>query len=65
MTGTIHLLPLCAIMACTQTTSPQHFDVNSQEEPKKTSEGCHNSQPPDQTRSIPVRCIRHIHLAPV
>ena len=61
MSGTIHLLPLYAIMACTETTSPQPFDVNSQEEPKKTSEGCHNSQPPDQTRSTPVRCINPLN----
>jgi len=57
MSGFIHLLPIYAFMACTETTSPRRLHFTSQEEPMKTPEGCHKSQPPDQKRSIPVRCI--------
>ena len=45
MSGAIHLLPLYAFMAYTETTSPHRFDFTSQEEPEKTPEGCHKSQP--------------------
>jgi hypothetical protein len=61
MSRAIHLLPLYAFMACTETTLSHRFDFTSQEDRKKTPEGCHKFQPPDQTRSIPVRCIKNIH----